>query len=298
MLKILLTGAYGQLGQSLRDSIPNEIDLISFSKQDLDLSDIRACEHIVMKHKPDWVINTGAYTAVDLAEINRSKAFAINAKAPEMLSKFLKKIGGKLLQISTDFVFDGNQSIPYKPLNKLNPLNVYGASKAEGEFQALKNLNTKIIRTSWLYGVTGKNFCLTMINLHRSKSLLNEEINVVSDQIGSPTSTVSLAKACWKIIQLERASPSIMHWSDCGCSSWYDFAIAIGELSESIGLIKKAAKVNPIKSSEFIAKATRPSYSILDCTETWDILNYKPNHWHKELRNILQLIYKGKQSLD
>ena len=154
---------------------------------------------------------------------------------------------GRLIQISTDYVFDGEQSEPYAPNQKTNPINAYGSTKAKGENDSLKVGNTLVIRTSWLYGPKGRNFLTTMLKLHSIKSERSEPLFIVSDQFGSPTSTLTLAEACWKCVSKELEHSTIFHWSDSGCASWYDFGIAIGELGVKAGIIKKSAKVIPIK---------------------------------------------------
>ena len=186
----------------------------------MDLENPDECRRAIEEHKPDWILNAGAYTAVDQAEREPKKAMSINAGAPEAFAEVLQKQGGKILQISTDFVFDGTQSTPYKPDQEKNPIGIYGKSKAEGEDAILSKLNSSdrgfILRTSWVLGPVGKNFALTMLKLHSSK----DEIGVVADQIGCPTSTHTLAEACWRIItdNKNKKLPSIMHWSDAGAA--------------------------------------------------------------------------------
>tara|TARA_Y100000994_G_scaffold203288_1_gene174507 strand:- start:683 stop:1588 length:906 start_codon:yes stop_codon:yes gene_type:complete len=295
-MKVLLTGTSGQLGQAIIKSKPPFVKLIATTRRELDLTDTESCRRAVRQHQPDWVINSGAYTAVDKAEDEKELAMSINAIAPKIFSEELSQTGGRLLQISTDFVFDGEQKFPYKTDQKKNPLSIYGATKAAGEdaiYEVLGNSNRAlIIRTSWLLGPVGKNFMKTMIRLHRSQ----KEIRVVADQIGCPTSTLTLAKACWRAIEKHNdiepnvLTPKIHHWSDEGSASWYEFAEVIGELGHRIGLIDRPARVIPISSMEYPTRAIRPKYSILDCTSTRQFLNLEAIHWRESILNVMKQV--------
>ena len=185
-MKVLLTGAAGQLGQALIASAPDGIELISTSRKELDLADKKACQDAVADLQPDWVLNAGAYTAVDKAETNAPLAHAVNAGAPEAFATALEKQGGCMLQLSTDYVFSGSQGSPYSVEQKRKPIGVYGASKAAGEVAVQKLLGDQgrgfLLRTSWLVGPVGKNFALSMLRLHHER----EELTVVADQVGAP----------------------------------------------------------------------------------------------------------------
>ena len=289
-MKILLTGAGGQLGQALLDSKPEAVELISTTRQELDLGDPNACRLAVEKYQPDWVLNAGAYTAVDQAESEPELAHAINAGAPEAFAKALNQQGGRLLQVSTDFVFDGQQGSPYRVDQSRSPLGVYGGSKAAGERAVQKifghdNPQGVILRTSWVMGPVGRNFALTMLRLHRER----EQLGVVADQVGCPSSTLNLAAACWKTIALgtDTTLPPILHWSDAGAASWYDVAVAIGELGHKLGLVKAPAQVKPITTSDYPTPASRPNYSLLDCTTTRSVLQLDAQHWQEALQQLL-----------
>jgi len=292
-IKILLTGKDGQLGKALADKIPANFNIIALGRQQLDLSNEEACRQAVMEHRPDWVLNAGAYTAVDKAESEPELAMAVNAGAPRAFSQALSEIGGRLLQVSTDFVFNGSQGHPYHCDQPVDPINVYGATKAEGERLVQETLATTkycILRTSWVYGPVGNNFCVTMLRLHRQKSAQNETLRVVADQIGCPTSTLNLAKACWSVINHEASG--IHHFCDAGAASWYDFAIAIGDAGAAAGIINQSAKVVPITTSEYPTPAKRPGYSLLDCTTTKKALELDTNQWRKELSVVMEKISK------
>jgi dTDP-4-dehydrorhamnose reductase len=258
------------------------------------LSSKEACHNAVLEHRPDWVLNAGAYTAVDRAESEPELAMAINAVAPEAFAQTLSEVGGRLLQVSTDFVFNGTQAHPYHPDQPVDPICVYGVTKAEGERlvqKALPATHYCILRTSWVYGPVGNNFCLTMLRLHRLKSAQNETLNVVADQIGCPTSALNLACACWSAIN--HGTSGIHHFCDAGAASWYDFAIAIGDAGVAAGILDQSAKVVPITSSEYPTPAQRPGYSLLDCTTTRTELELEIHHWQKELSKVIAKIPKS-----
>jgi dTDP-4-dehydrorhamnose reductase len=290
-VRVLLTGRHGQLGQALLASVPAGIDLIPTGRDELNLADPAACRAAVTRHRPDWVLNAGAYTAVDRAEAEPELAEAVNAGAPAAFAEALADAGGRLLQVSTDFVFDGEQGHPYAPEQALAPLGVYGASKAEGERRAAAALPADrlcLLRTSWVYGPVGANFCLTMLRLHRAKAAAGEPLKVVADQVGCPTATAGLAEACWRVIG--RGVSGRHHWSDCGAASWYDFAVAIGELGVARGLLDRPAVVRPIATADYPTPAQRPGYSLLDCTATRKTLDQVPLHWRHELHQVLSQI--------
>ena len=294
-MKVILTGAAGQLGQALCRRAPaviagRPVQCIITTRMGgqgsvaLDLADAAACRRLVEEHRPDWVVNAGAYTAVDAAEREPDLAHAVNAAAPGALAAALAATGGRLLQLSTDFVFSGAQGAPYRPDQPLDPLGVYGASKAAGEVQAAAVLAAErlcIMRTSWVYGPVGRNFLLTMLRLLRER----EELGVVADQVGCPTATAALALACWSV--LEREISGIHHWSDAGTASWYDFAVAIAELGQEAGLLANPAQIRPIGTADYPTPAQRPSYSLLDCTSTRDALAMAPLHWRSSLRQVI-----------
>jgi len=296
-MKVLLTGAAGQLGQALLAAQPTEVELIATSRAGgagmvaLDLGDASACRAAVLEHRPHWVINAGAYTAVDKAENEAELVHAVNAGAPEAFARALAETGGRLLQLSTDFVFDGAQGSPYRPQHPVNPLGVYGASKAAGERAAQQLLPAQqlcILRTSWVYGPVGHNFVRTMLRLHRDRAASDQPLQVVADQVGCPTATPGLAQACWTAEQ--QGADGIHHWCDAGAASWYDFAVAIGELGMAAGLLPQAANVCPITTADYPTQARRPGYSLLDCTITRRALGLTRQHWRTALASVLQQI--------
>ena len=293
---VLLTGGAGQLGHELRRQLPSGVELIATSRAGgdgllpLDLADPQACRQAVLDLRPDWVLNSGAYTAVDRAESEPELAHAVNGGAPRALAEALLQTGGRLLQLSTDFVFNGNQGTPYRPEQARDPLGVYGASKAAGELAVEQVLGGSgrgvILRTSWVMGPVGRNFALTMLGLHRERGAAGQALAVVADQVGGPTCTHTLAAACWRVLQTGLEAP-VLHWSDAGAASWYDVAVAVGELGQQLGLVEQPAAVRPITTAEYPTPAQRPGYSLLACNGSRALLGLEPIHWRTALRQLL-----------
>ena len=298
-IRVMLTGAAGQLGQALIAAAPEDIELIATSRSGghgmvaLDLADATACRQAVETHQPNWVLNAGAYTAVDRAEKEPDLAHSVNALAPRAFAEALADAGGRLLQLSTDFVFNGQQGSPYRPEQARNPLGMYGISKAQGEEAVEQVLGSSgqglILRTSWVMGPVGRNFALTMLRLHQERLA----IDVVADQVGGPTTTHTLATACWQAILRGSTGdniPAVMHWSDAGASSWFDVAVAVGELGVELGLLERMAAVTPITTADYPTPAKRPSYSLLDCSSSRQALGLTAIPWRQALRQLLRSI--------
>lgn len=271
--KILITGANGQLGTELAKLLP---EAVLTDVADLDITDFQAVQSFVQERQIKTIINAAAYTAVDKAEDEPSVAQKINVQGPENLAK----TGCKIIHISTDYVFDGTNHQPYRPEDKTNPVSVYGKTKAEGENAVLKNAPTAaIIRTAWLYSPYGNNFVKTMRRLGAERDTLN----VVVDQIGTPTYATDLAKAIKQILpQLNEQTKGIYHFTNEGVCSWYDFAVEIMRLS------KLSCKVLPITSAEYPSKAQRPFYSVLDKNKIKKTFHLEIPHWKESLEQCLK----------
>ena len=268
----LITGSNGQLGRELTARIPNAI---ATDADTLDITDFDSVQKFVREHNIDTIINCAAYTAVDRAESDIELATRINVTGPENLAK----TGCKLVHISTDYVFDGTGHTPYKTTDSTNPISVYGKTKLAGENAVLNNNNNAvIIRTAWLYSPNGNNFVKTMLRLGAER----ESINVVCDQIGSPTYAGDLADAIVQILpQINTENTGVYHYTNMGVCSWYDFATAIMELGG------RKCRVNAIPTSEYPTAATRPFYSVLDKTKIIKTFNINIPHWHDALRRCL-----------
>lgn len=278
-MKVLLTGATGQLGRALCAGRPTGIEVLAPPHDALDVTDPDAVAAAVAQARPDWIINAAAYTAVDRAESERRAAFALNAEAPAHLARAAAGCGARLLQVSTDFVFSGEQPRPYRPADPVAPVNVYGESKAAGEsaVQSLLPGRHLIVRTAWLYSNREPNFVHTMLRLMRER----DEIGVVDDQVGTPTSAGNLGVALWRAI--ERDLAGVHHWTDGGVASWYDFACAICTLAGDAGLLARRPQVVPVPTSAFPRPARRPAYSVLDKAATREALGAVPQHWREAL---------------
>lgn len=266
---ILVTGANGQLGRELQllaGAYPT-YNFVFADRQQLSIEDPQQVQGFFETHQPRWCINCAAYTAVDKAETEKEAAFRINGDAPGYLATACRLNGARFIHLSTDYVFDGNSATPLKENDPTGPINTYGASKLEGEHKAMEYHpdGTVIIRTAWVYSEFGNNFVKTMIRLMKERPA----INVVDDQIGSPTYAADLAAAILLILTSPRFVPGIYHYSNEGRISWYQFALAIR------GHIGSTCNVNPIPSTQFPTPARRPHYSLLDKTlirETYDMV--------------------------
>lgn len=290
--KVLLFGGAGQLGLSLQGESAAinaaGLELVSLNSTQADITDQGVLADVFSEVRPTCVVNAAAYTAVDKAESESSKAYAVNGTAVKNISQLCNQYESRLIHISTDFVFDGTHSIPYTPDDFANPINLYGQSKRLGEVEALAAHNHLILRTGWLYSAEGNNFLNTMLRLMASK----DSLSVVADQIGTPTSAKSFARFIAGALSGDRSG--IYHWSDAGTASWYDFAVAIQEEAIALGLLDKEIRITPITSEQYPTPAKRPNYSVLDKQKTWRDFSVQPVHWRKELRSVLSSMSKHK----
>ena len=282
MKKILVTGAKGQLGNELKKlsgSLP-DFDFSFIDIEDLDLIDDRQVFCFFAKQQFDYIINCAAYTAVDKAETEQALARLINANVPEILLRASKEYNPdtKLIHISTDYVFDGKNYKPYNENDLTNPINVYGKTKLEGENLIKDFENVIILRTSWLYSSFGHNFVKTVLRLANER----ETLNIVADQIGTPTYAEDLANAILNIIKKGNFEKGIYHYSNEGVASWYDFAISILEEKK----IRK--NVVPVKTEDFKTPAKRPFFSVLDKTKVKNTFNLHIPHWRESLKRCLK----------
>ncbi|ASD68104.1 dTDP-4-dehydrorhamnose reductase [Pseudoalteromonas piscicida] len=283
-MDVLIIGKSGQVAWELMQTCPDHITAMALGRNDIDITSAKSIENAIVEYNPTAIINASAYTAVDKAESDTENAYLINATAVELLAKSAHTHGIRLLHISTDFVFDGNQNRAYQVDDQTNPINVYGASKLAGE-EAIKKYhthNSTVVRTSWVYSSHGNNFVKTMLRLMSEK----EELNIVSDQIGCPTNAKGLAKYLWTLAEHNNLS-AVYHYSDLGIASWYDFAVAIQELSFELGLLEKKISINPIPSSAYPTPAKRPSFGLLKVEKS-------EQHWQLGLRETLKLINLNK----
>ena len=287
-MKVLITGSNGQLGSEIKELASDYQNLKCVFKDlpELDICDAELLNTFIIDQHIDAVINCAGYTAVDKAEEEALIAQKVNSEGVLNLANALKKVDGKLIHISTDYVFDGNHSQPYKESDLVSPIGVYGQTKRAGELAVLNSsIDAIVIRTSWLYSGYGNNFVKTMLRLgNKNKSIL-----VVSDQKGTPTYAKDLAKTCLDILSDASSTNlsklgSLYHYSDEGVTSWYNFATAIME----IGNID--CKVIPIETKDFPTQARRPQYSVLDKSKIKSDFKVTIPHWRDSLANCIKKI--------
>ena len=282
-MNILITGCNGQLGNEmqLQEKEHPQHTFFNTDVQELDITDQQAVGQFVNDNQRDGIVNCAAYTAVDKAEDNEELARLLNSVAPAYLAAAVERRGGWLVQISTDYVFDGTNHTPYTESEPTCPNSVYGRTKLEGEQQALQACwRTMIIRTAWLYSTFGNNFVKTMIKLGRE----NQELGVIFDQIGTPTYARDLARAIFVAIE-QGIVPGIYHFSNEGVISWYDFTKAIHRLA---GIT--TCHVRPLHTSEYPTPANRPHYSVLDKTKMKETYGIEVPYWEESLQECISLL--------
>lgn len=285
-MNILITGCNGQLGSELRLLQPlHPMHLFHNTDiNELDICDQSSIDHFVNEHSIDGIINCAAYTAVDQAEQDKERCTTLNTLAPAYLANAVEQRGGWIIQISTDYVFNGHTWTPYTEEDTPSPDNVYGSTKLAAELGVSKFCRrAMVIRTAWLYSFFGRNFVKTMLRLGRER----QEIGVVSDQIGSPTYARDLAMAIMAIVE-QGVKPGVFHYTNEGVTSWYDFAIAIHRIA---GIT--SCKVRPLHTEEYPTPARRPAYSVLDKTKIKQTYHLDIPHWETALAECITLLQQS-----
>jgi dTDP-4-dehydrorhamnose reductase len=302
-MKVLITGSKGQLGFELQRSCPTGVNAIYTDSAELDITNPDAVFSTIAELKPDVVINAAAYTAVDKAESDKARCYAVNADAVGYLATACRQHQVRLIQVSTDFVFDGNKPQAYQPEDAPAPLSVYGDSKLKGEQQLLDVLGTEfqagyaIVRTSWVYSCHGNNFVKTMLRLMRER----DQLSIVGDQIGTPTWANNLARVCWQLA-LQPEVNGVFHYSDSNeqhaCDkgaagenkgiSWFDFASAIQTVAIDQGLLSDAIPLKAITTADYPTPAKRPAYSVMNTRHIQDALGFTAQHWQGSLQQMMQ----------
>ena len=290
-MRVLITGSNGQLGSEIKEleNSYNKIDFIFKDLPELDICNSEALETFIIDHKINSVINCAAYTAVDKAEKDTEIAEKVNSIGVSNLVNALKKVDGKLIHISTDYVFDGDHFSPYKESDPVNPIGVYGKTKRAGELYVINsNIDSIVIRTSWLYSSYGSNFVKTMLRLGNEK----ENLGVIFDQVGTPTFAGDLANTCLEILTQENRrideNSKLYHFSNEGVASWYDFAVAIMEISNIDCL------VNPLETKDYPTLAKRPHYSILNKNKIKNDFNITIPYWRDSLVKCIEKLNSNK----
>lgn len=288
-MRVLITGAHGQVGQELMHSAPASWQISGFGSKVLDISDEQQVLDTVQQLQPQLIFNAAAYTAVDKAESDQDRAYAVNQLGAHNLARAAQSIDCLLLHISTDYVFDGKHNQPYTEYETPAPNSVYGDSKWQGE-KAITAICSKyiILRTSWVFGLHGNNFVKTMLRLGQQHDVLS----IVSDQVGGPTSARSIAQALWQVARQYQSSGDCpwgtYHFSGSSTCSWHDFACEIFTQATTLGLIAKTPKLNPIKTCDYPTPAQRPAYSVLDNTKISQQFNIAQSDWKSELNFVLR----------
>jgi dTDP-4-dehydrorhamnose reductase len=292
--EILITGAEGQVGSELTRLLGSKFNIVALTRQDCDLSKIDTLREVINSFLPSAIVNAAAYTAVDRAETESDLAHLINGKAPGILADISHKLDIPLINISTDYVFNGRNYTPYLEEDLTAPLSVYGKTKLEGE-QAISQVDGKYLnlRTAWVYGCYGKgNFVKTMLRLGETRA----EIRVVADQIGTPTWANTIARTIDKLLpKLERGEVESgnYHLTNSGVASWYDFAVAIFDEARSLGFPLEVKNVIPISTADYPTPAVRPAYSVLSNRKLQQVLQEPLPHWRHDLSQMLkQLMIK------
>ncbi len=296
-MKIVILGAGGQLGQELLKNLNQEDEIKAYSRIELDLLNHSKVRNIISSERPEIVINAAAYTSVDKAEDNIDEAFKINSYAVENIAKCLKEFGGYLIHYSTDYVFDGKKEAKYLENDQTNPINIYGKSKLEGE-KKIQNILTNffIFRTSWVIGEYGKNFAKTILKLSKVKN----NLNVVFDQVGVPTSTNLISKVTKNLINdLKNERPwayGIYNIAPKGSTNWFEIAKKIISFcsQKDPSIILKSSNIKPILTKDYQAKAQRPMNSLLNTEKLQKLLQFELPNWENDLIEILNSLLKNK----
>jgi dTDP-4-dehydrorhamnose reductase len=290
-MMILLTGGSGQIGGQLRETLAPLGRVVAPGRAELDLASAESIRNMMRTLRPQWVVNPAAYTAVDKAESDSDAAFAINRDAPAILADEAKKIGAVMIHFSTDYVFDGAKPAPYVESDAANPLSVYGASKLAGEQAvAASGAAHLILRTSWVYGATGKNFLLTILRLARER----DDLKIVADQRGAPTWACDLAALTASLISQENALENaaahsgVYHACSSGETTWFGFAEEIVRRARAQHPQQKFARLLPIPTAEYPTPAQRPQNSRMDCTKLAQQLGVKLPPWEKSLGRVME----------
>ncbi len=289
MAKVLITGANGQLGWELQRCVPEGWSAVAMDAAGLDITNREQVFSVVAAEKPDWIFNAAAYTAVDKAESEEELARSINALGPGYLAEAALEHGARLLQVSTDFVFDGTSSTPYDPYDQPVPVGLYGWTKLEGEqaVMGILDADALIVRTAWVYSAHSNNFVKTMLRLMSER----DSLGVVADQMGTPTWAAELAKVLY--MMAEKDLGGLFHWTDAGAASWYDFAHAIHEIGLDEGLLEKPIEIKPIPASAYPTPAARPAFSVLDKDSLRAEINYVGMHWRDALKKMIKELKNG-----
>ena len=288
-MRVLIAGAHGQVGHELQRLAPDGFEAVALGSEELDIANAQQVAVLVERLQPQLIINAAASTAVDKAESEPARAWAVNRDGVAHLARAAEQLGAPVFHISTDYVFAGDASEPYRETDFTGPTGVYGASKLGGELELAASCSRHIIlRTSWVFGAHGNNFVKTMLRLGRAR----EELGVVADQRGCPTSAASIARTLWALAVQYREHGSLQwglyHFSGSPACTWHEFALEIFREAHEQGLLKRVPHVRAIASADYPTPATRPAWSVLDCRKLRETLGIAQADWREELAQVLR----------
>jgi len=284
-MRILLTGAEGQLGRCFSDRAGDSLEILATDRKQLDITDLQAVEKVIDSFKPDAIVNAAAYTAVDKAESDYDTAYAINCEAVKNLAAEASRLNIPFIHVSTDYVFNGESEIAYSESDSCDPQSVYGTTKRAGELEALKSPKGIVIRTSWVFSEYGNNFVKTMLRLGAQRDALS----IVGDQYGCPTYAGDLAQAILKMLAASDFEPGLYHYSGDESVSWYQFAQKIFTTANASGLYPRVPILSSITTEEYPTPAARPRYSVMN-TNKLNAMGITPGKWKKQLEAIIPKI--------
>lgn len=289
--RVLITGQSGQVGHACSLFVPEGVEAVFVGRTECDLADADAIVKILREVQPSMVLHNAAWTAVDAAEEQEATALAINGTATAVMAEELARQGGRMAFVSTDYVFSGEGAKPWLEQDPVAPLNAYGRTKLAGEQALAAHLGDRghVVRTSWVYGRRGNNFVRTMLKFMEQ----GRDLKVVADQLGAPTFADGIARALWAIAKPDAADlPPILHYTDGGICSWYEFAVAIREQGIAQGLALEPSSVAPCPSTEYPTPAPRPSWSPLHFSDAWSEVDISQRLWSEVLASALPLMMR------
>jgi dTDP-4-dehydrorhamnose reductase len=288
-MRAVIFGAGGQVGRALAETAPAEAEVIALRRAECDVCSRQQVDRALAASAPDLVFNAAAFTSVDQAETAVEQATAVNAAAPTYIAEAARAAGARTIHVSTDYVFDGNGTRPYRPGDPPNPRSVYGRTKLAGE-EAVRQADpgALTVRTAWVYSSTGINFVTRMLHVLRER----EPLQVVADQVGTPTRAQSLAAALWGLAGA--GVSGLLHYRDSGTASRYEFAVAIQEQAHALGLLDTKVPIEPVESAACPTRALRPAYSVLDASNAWQVTGGPPPDWRVNLGLTLDEIRRSR----
>ena len=290
-MRALIPGSAGLIGTALRSQAPAGVEVIGLDLPQLDITDAAAVQQAIDYHRPNIVLNAAGYLALDKAETtDQVEVMRVNAEGPRNIARAMSPGTGRMVHISTNYVFNGRASMPYQPDDPTDPVSLYGVSKRDGEVAVLETLGARavVVRTSWVHAAHGNSFMRTILKVLKERGTAR----VVHDQVGTPTKAQSLAKILWQAA-LDPAISGTHHWTDAGVASWYDYAVAVAEDGVALGLLPDSVQVVPVTTADYPLVAARPAYGLLAKEATIAVFGTSPPHWRVNVRKSMEEIAVG-----